>query len=47
MFKLYGHERVSILDGGLPKWLAEGGPVQSGPNDNNFKVKQDDHSKLF
>jgi thiosulfate/3-mercaptopyruvate sulfurtransferase len=25
------------LDGGLPKWLAEGGPVQSGPNDTNFK----------
>ncbi len=24
MFKVMGHEKVSVLDGGLPKWLAEG-----------------------
>ena len=29
MFRLYGHDRVSVLDGGLPKWLAEGHPIDS------------------
>ena len=23
-FKVFGHERVSVLDGGLPKWIADG-----------------------
>lgn len=27
----YGHVNVSILDGGLPKWLANGYPTVSGP----------------
>ena len=27
MLKNYGHKNVAILDGGLPKWLAEGRPV--------------------
>ncbi len=26
-FKVFGHEHVSVLDGGLPRWLAEGHPV--------------------
>lgn len=26
-----GHERTSVLDGGLAKWLAEGRPVSSAP----------------
>lgn len=26
-----GHRQVSILDGGFERWIAEGGPVQSGP----------------
>jgi len=30
LFKAYGHERVAVLDGGLPKWLATGGQVESG-----------------
>lgn len=25
-----GHERVAVLDGGLPKWLAEKGPTEAG-----------------
>jgi thiosulfate/3-mercaptopyruvate sulfurtransferase len=29
--RLFGHDAVALLDGGLPKWLAEGRPVQAGP----------------
>ncbi len=31
MFKVFGHEDVAVLDGGYPKWLAEGRPVEDGP----------------
>ena len=27
---LFGHERASVLDGGLPKWLREGRPTEAG-----------------
>jgi thiosulfate/3-mercaptopyruvate sulfurtransferase len=27
MLRAFGHDKVSVLDGGLPKWLAEGRPV--------------------
>jgi thiosulfate/3-mercaptopyruvate sulfurtransferase len=30
-FRVFGHEDVAVLDGGLPKWLREGRPVESGP----------------
>ena len=30
MFRVFGHERVAVLDGGLPKWRAEGRPLESG-----------------
>ncbi|BAI71935.1 thiosulfate sulfurtransferase [Azospirillum sp. B510] len=30
LFRLFGFERVAVLDGGLPKWLAEGHPTDSG-----------------
>jgi thiosulfate/3-mercaptopyruvate sulfurtransferase len=30
-FRVMGDERVQVLDGGLPKWLAEGRSVESGP----------------
>ena len=29
-FRAFGHENVAALDGGLPKWRAEGRPVQRG-----------------
>ncbi|MCY3703659.1 MAG: 3-mercaptopyruvate sulfurtransferase [Rhodospirillales bacterium] len=31
MFRLFGHERVSVLDGGLPAWTAVGGTLVKGP----------------
>lgn len=31
MFRVMGASRVQVLDGGLPKWRAEGRPIESGP----------------
>lgn len=30
LFKAYGHGRVAVLDGGLPKWIMDKGPVDDG-----------------
>jgi thiosulfate/3-mercaptopyruvate sulfurtransferase len=30
MMRLFGHENTACLDGGLPKWKAEGRPVETG-----------------
>jgi thiosulfate/3-mercaptopyruvate sulfurtransferase len=30
MFRVFGHDNVVVLDGGLTKWLAEGRPVEGG-----------------
>ncbi len=30
-FRVFGHDRVAVLDGGLPKWRREGRPTESGP----------------
>ena len=30
MFRVFGHERISILAGGLPRWQVEGHSVESG-----------------
>jgi len=30
-FRCFGHNEVAVLDGGLPKWLNEGRPVEDGP----------------
>ncbi len=31
MFKIFGHNDVAILDGGLPKWKAENRSLEDGP----------------
>lgn len=31
LFKLMGHDNIAVLDGGLPKWTAEGRPVTNEP----------------
>ena len=31
MLRIFGHDDVALLDGGLPKWIAEGRPVEEGP----------------
>lgn len=30
MFRVFGHDRVAVLDGGLPKWQSEDRPTESG-----------------
>jgi thiosulfate/3-mercaptopyruvate sulfurtransferase len=37
-FRVFGHNHVSVLSGGLPKWLAEERPLSSGPQ--NILKKQ-------
>jgi thiosulfate/3-mercaptopyruvate sulfurtransferase len=33
MLRLFGHRNVALLDGGLPKWMAEGRPIETAvPN---------------
>lgn len=31
MMGLFGHDDAFVLDGGLPKWMAEGRPTEAGP----------------
>jgi thiosulfate/3-mercaptopyruvate sulfurtransferase len=31
MFRVFGHDRAAVLDGGLPLWRAQGRPIESGP----------------
>src|SRR5688572_17107839 len=30
-FRVFGHDAVAVLDGGLPKWRADGRAIASGP----------------
>ena len=30
MFRAFGHDAVSVLDGGLPAWIAQGGAIETG-----------------
>ncbi|MCP4328153.1 MAG: 3-mercaptopyruvate sulfurtransferase [Alphaproteobacteria bacterium] len=42
MFRVFGHNDVAVLDGGLPKWLAEGRPTESGvvtPQERHFTAR--------
>ncbi len=44
MFRAMGHDRVAVLDGGLPKWRAERRPLERGvpePNPASFKARPD------
>jgi thiosulfate/3-mercaptopyruvate sulfurtransferase len=41
-FRAMGHEDVVVLDGGLPKWIAEGRPITDGPpqpRERHFTVR--------
>lgn len=31
MFRIYGYDKVSVLNGGFPRWKAEGHPVETDP----------------
>lgn len=44
MFRAFGHERVRVLDGGLPSWLADGHPVEAvrpDPEPRRFTARLD------
>ena len=45
MLRLFGHHNVALLDGGLPKWRAEGRPLQAAvpnpPRDRRFTARFD------
>lgn len=42
MFRVFGHNDVAVLDGGLPKWKRENRPLESGasaPRDRHFTAR--------
>jgi thiosulfate/3-mercaptopyruvate sulfurtransferase len=39
----FGHEKVSILDGGLPRWIADGGEVEVGETKESEGVAASDY----
>ena len=44
LFRLFGHEDVAVLDGGLPKWKAEGRPLDDmpmTPRERHFTPRKD------
>ncbi|MEM6549265.1 MAG: 3-mercaptopyruvate sulfurtransferase [Pseudomonadota bacterium] len=44
MFRVFGHEDIAVLDGGLPKWRAEGRPVDDetpDPRERHFTARRD------
>ncbi len=46
LFRLMGQKNIAVLDGGLPKWKAEGHPVTSEPpviRDRHMTVKYEGH----
>ncbi len=41
-FRVFGHDDIAVLDGGLPKWLREDRPVESGwpqPQERHFTAR--------
>lgn len=43
-FRVMGHRDIAVLDGGLPKWLAEGRPVEDvppPPRERHFSARLD------
>lgn len=45
MFRVFGHTDVSVLNGGLKKWLAEGRPVEDLPplpRERHFTARRND-----
>ncbi len=46
MFRVFGHDDVAVLNGGLAKWLAEGRPTETGvagPEPGRFTAKPRPH----
>ncbi|MBE9639304.1 3-mercaptopyruvate sulfurtransferase [Salipiger mangrovisoli] len=46
LFKLMGHDDIAVLDGGLPKWQAEGREVEDLPpviRDRHMMVRRQNH----
>ncbi|MEO1140031.1 MAG: 3-mercaptopyruvate sulfurtransferase [Pseudomonadota bacterium] len=46
LFRLMGQENIAVLDGGLPKWLADGHPVEDLPpviRDRHMTVRREAH----
>jgi thiosulfate/3-mercaptopyruvate sulfurtransferase len=44
MFRAFGHRDVAVLDGGLPKWKAEGRPLEDlppAPRERHFTARLD------
>jgi len=44
MLRVMGHQDVVVLDGGLPKWIAEGRPIEDlppPPRERHFTVRYD------
>ena len=44
LFRLFGKTDVAVLDGGLPKWRAEGRPLEDAPplmRDRHFTARRD------
>ncbi|MGB0411074.1 MAG: 3-mercaptopyruvate sulfurtransferase [Pikeienuella sp.] len=44
MFRVFGHDDVAVLDGGLPKWVAEGRATDDMPSvarDRHFTARKD------
>ncbi len=37
MFRLFGHDDVAVLDGGLPKWAAENRPIDDIPQIERYR----------